>query len=101
MLLTLDRFVREYCVRKKDQLTNPPVHDIKNFILPRNAQLHFTEQEADGSVGILANNPMIQYNDKGKIVSEFIIGYKTIFVNHINISIFKQFVIFIQIKIVC
>lgn len=76
MLLTLDRFVREYCVRKKDQLTNPPVHDIKNFILPRNAQLHFTEQEVDGSVGILANNPMIQYNDKGKVVSEFIVGYK-------------------------
>ena len=76
MLLTLDRFVREFCVRKKDQLTNPPVHDLKNFTLPRNAQLHFTEQEADGSVGILANNPMIQYNDKGKVVSEFIIGYK-------------------------
>ena len=76
MLLTLDRFVREFCVRKKDQLTNPPVHDLKKFTLPRNAQLHFTEQEADGSVGILANNPMIQYNDKGKVVSEFIIGYK-------------------------
>lgn len=75
MLLTLDRFVREYCVRKKDHLTNPPVHDIKNFIMPRNAQLHFLERDHGDSVGILATNPLIQYNDKGKVVSEFVLGY--------------------------
>lgn len=76
MLLTLDRFIRDYCVRKKDHLSSPPIHDIKNFILPRNAQLHFLEQDSDESIGILATNPLIQYNDKGKIVSEFVVGYR-------------------------
>lgn len=76
MLLTLDRFIREYCIRKKDHLANPPVHNLNNFVLPRNAQLHFLERDAGDSIGVLANNPMIQYNDKGKVVSEFIVGYK-------------------------
>ena len=76
MLLTLDRFIRDYCIRKKDHLLNPPIHDMKDFVLPRNSQLHFLERDAEDSVGIIATNPLIQYNDKGKIVSEFVLGYK-------------------------
>lgn len=75
MLITLDKYIRSYCVRKKEQITNPPIHDLKEFVLPRSSQLHFLEKDVADSVGILANNPLLKYNDKNKVVSEFIVGY--------------------------
>lgn len=73
MIITVDKFIRQFCVRKKDHILNPPIHDIKDFVLPKNSQLHFLEKDGD-ELGILATNPLLAFHEKGKIVSEFVTG---------------------------
>lgn len=75
MLLTIDKFIRQYCVRKKEHILNPPVHDMRDFVLPKNSVLHFLEKDGT-EVGILATNPLLNYQEKGKVVSEFVVGYR-------------------------
>lgn len=74
MLLTIDKFIRDFCVRKKDHVQNPPIHYLKNLNFPRGSQLHFLDKDG-GEIGILANNPLLVNQDKGKIISEFVTDY--------------------------
>lgn len=75
MNLTIDKFVRNFCVRKKEHVLHPPVNNIKDFTLPRNSRLHFLDKDGE-EIGIKADNPLLSYLDNAKKVSEFVRGYK-------------------------
>jgi hypothetical protein len=72
--ITLDKFIKQFCVRKKEHITRPPIHDIKDFVLPRNSHLHFLTKDGT-EIGIKADNPLLTYLEKDKKVSQFIKGY--------------------------
>ena len=74
MLITLERFIRAYAVRKKDQFLNPPINEMKDFVLPRNSQLHYFGKDGD-DIGIVATNPLLAYLTTGQPVVEFVVGY--------------------------
>lgn len=75
--MTLDKFIRNCCIRKKEHILNPPINDIKNFVLPRNSHLHYLGMDGE-EIGIRADNPLLAYMDKDKKVSQFIKGYKNV-----------------------
>ncbi len=74
MQITIENFIRHYCVRKKDQVLNPPQHALRDFVFPRNSQLHFIHKDGT-EVGIMATNPLLLNHSKGKVVSEFVPEY--------------------------
>ena len=70
----IDKFVRSYCVRKKDQVQNPPIHKLKELVFPRNSQIHFLSKDGN-EIGITSTNPILNNMDKGKVISEFVTSY--------------------------
>lgn len=77
MQITVENFIRHYCVRKKDQVLSPPQHSMKDFVLPKNSQLHFVEKDGT-EFGIMATNPLLTYLTKGKVISEFVTDYSAV-----------------------
>lgn len=73
-MLTIEKFIRTYCVRKKDQVLDPPIHSLKDLTLPKNSQLHYVVKDGE-SPGILINNPLIRNFTSGKVLCEFVTQY--------------------------
>lgn len=69
----LDRYIRKYCVRRKEQVLRPPVFNLDEFILPRNSHLHFLD--VDEEMGIKPDNPLLTYTKGNKVIPFCITGY--------------------------
>lgn len=70
MLLTLDRFIKMFTVRRKDLVLNPPIKELKDFTFPRNSHIHFPDKDGE-SIGIRPDNPILANVDRAKVICEF------------------------------
>lgn len=72
MIILRDKFIKDFCVRKKEHLTNPPIHDMANFVLPKGSQLHYISKGDE--IGIPEVNDYTGFV-KDKVCAEFVLDY--------------------------
>lgn len=72
MIILRDKFIKDYTVRKKEHLTNPPIHSMDNFVLPKGSQLHYVSKGDE--IGIPEVHEYTSYV-KDKVCAEFLLDY--------------------------